>query len=185
MKTCKQKKPTTTVWNTTQKIVKAIGGSWTGTMNVAEASKVFDIPRQTLSHRIKEKYTKVGGGRKTELTEDEEKILLDYSMFMAKWSHPLTVPAIKAFAWAIVRKTNRPPRFHPTNGPSLKWWQGFKNRHPEISLRKPDNLDRGRSRMNNQVVMDKFFKLLKEELEPIDILNKPEHTSMLKRQELT
>ena len=71
LKTCKQKKPTTTVWNTTQKIVKAIGGSWTGTMNVAEASKVFDIPRQTLSHRIKEKYTKVGGGRKTELTEDE------------------------------------------------------------------------------------------------------------------
>ena len=53
-------------------------------MNVAEASKVFEIPRQTLSHRIKEKYTKVGGGRKTELTEDEEKILLDYSMFMAK-----------------------------------------------------------------------------------------------------
>ena len=39
--------------------------------------------------------------------------------------------------------------------------------------------------MNNQVAMDKFFKLLKEELEPIDILNKPEHTSMLKRQELT
>ena len=29
--------------------------------------------------------------------------------------------------------------------------------------------------MNNQVVMDKFFKLLKEELESIDILNKPEH----------
>ena len=29
--------------------------------------------------------------------------------------------------------------------------------------------------MNNQVVMDKFFKLLKEELQPIDILNKPEH----------
>ena len=28
--------------------------------------------------------------------------------------------------------------------------------------------------MNNQVVMDKFFKLLKEELESIDILNKLE-----------
>ena len=29
--------------------------------------------------------------------------------------------------------------------------------------------------MNDQVVVDKFFKLLKEELESIDILNKPEH----------
>ena len=29
--------------------------------------------------------------------------------------------------------------------------------------------------MNNQVVMDKFFKLLEEELESFDILNKLEH----------
>ena len=29
--------------------------------------------------------------------------------------------------------------------------------------------------MNDQVVVDKFFKLLKEELESIDILNKLEH----------
>ena len=29
--------------------------------------------------------------------------------------------------------------------------------------------------MNNQVVMAKFFKLLKDELESIDILDKPEH----------
>ena len=105
-----------------------------GTVNVTEASKVFDIPRQTLSDRIKGKYTKVGGDRKTELTKDEEKILVDYCMLMAKCSHPLTVTLIKAFAWAIVRKSNRPSRFHPTNAPSWKWWQGFKKRHPEISL---------------------------------------------------
>ena len=29
--------------------------------------------------------------------------------------------------------------------------------------------------MSNQVAMDKFFKLLKQELESIDILDKPEH----------
>ena len=68
-----------------------------GTMNVTDTSKVFDIPRQTLSDRTKEKYTKAGGGRKTELTENEEKILVDYCLFMAKCSHPLTVPLIKAF----------------------------------------------------------------------------------------
>ena len=105
-----------------------------GTMNVTEASKVFDIPRQTLSDRIKGKYTKVGGDRNTELTKDEEKILVGYCMFMAKCSHPLTVTLIKAFACAIVRKSNRPSRFHPTNAPSWKWWQGFKKRHLEISL---------------------------------------------------
>ena len=158
-----------------QKIVNGMEAAESGTMNVTEASKVFNIPRQMLSDRIKGKNTKVRGGRKTKLTEDEEKIFVDYCVFMAKCSHPVTVPVIKAFAWAIVRKRNQPSRFYPTNGPNWKWWGGFKNRHPEISLRKPDNLDQVRSRMNNQVVMDKFFKLLKEELESIDILNKPEH----------
>ena len=38
-----------------------------GTLNITEALKVFDIPRQTQSDRIKGKYTKVGGVRKTEL----------------------------------------------------------------------------------------------------------------------
>ena len=158
-----------------QKIVNAMEAVESGSMNVTEGSKVFDIPRQTLSDRIKGKYTKAGGSRKRELTKDEERILIDYCIFITKCSHPLTVPVVKAFPWAIVRKSNRPSRFHATNGPSWKWWQGFKKRHPEISLRKPDNLNRGRSRMNNQVVMDKFFKLLKQELHSIDILDKPEH----------
>ena len=75
----------------------------------------------------------------------------------------------------MVRKSNRPSRFHPTDGPSWKWWRGFKKRRPEIPLHKPDNLDCDRSRMNNQVVMDQFFKLLNEELESIGVLDKPEH----------
>ena len=82
----------------TQKIVNAMEAVESGTMNVTEASKVFEIPRQTLSDRVKGKYLKVGAGRKTELTEDEEKIVVDYCMFMAKCSHPLTVTLIKAFA---------------------------------------------------------------------------------------
>ena len=145
-----------------------------GTLKVTEALKVFDIPRQTLSDRIKGKYTKVGGDRKTELTEDEKKILVDYCMFMAKCSHPLTVPVIKTFTWAIVKKVIDHQGF------TLQMVQGgicgdVLKRHPEISLWRLDNLDHSRSRTNNQVVMDKFFKLLKEELESIDILNKPEH----------
>ena len=173
LKTSKQKKTTPHMKYDPQKIVNTMEAVKYGTMNVTEASKVFDIPR--LSDRIKGKYTKAGGGRKTELTEDEERILVDYCMFMVKCSHPLTVPVVQAFTWAIVRKNNQPSRFHAKNGPSWKWRQGFKKRHPEISLRKPDNLDRGRSRMSNQVAMDKFFKLLKQELESIDILDKPEH----------
>ena len=73
------------------------------------------------------------------------------------------------------KKSNQPSMFHPTDGPRWSLWRGFKKRHPEVSLWKLYFLNHGRSRINNQVVMDKFFKLLKEELESIDILNRPEH----------
>ena len=43
----------------------------------------------------------------------------------------------------------------------------------------------GKSRLNNQAVMDKVFKLLKEELESIDIWINQNIFSMLASQELT
>ena len=37
-------------------------------MNVTEASKVFNVPQQTLDDQLKGKFRKVGAGRNTELT---------------------------------------------------------------------------------------------------------------------
>ena len=112
-------------------------------MNVTEAAKVFEIPRQTLDDRIKGKFPKEGTGRNSELTPDEEEVLVNYCLFMGKMSQPLTASHIKAFAWAIAKKNSRKSRFNETSGPGWKWWRGFRWRHPEISLREPDNLDRG------------------------------------------
>ena len=126
------------IWFIGNKLSKCYEGYW-------GFKSVWDP--KTLSDRIKGKNTKIGGGKKTELSKDEEKILAHYCMLTAKCSHPFAVTEIKAFPWAILRKSNQPSRFHPTNGPSWKWWWSFKRR-PELSSQKPDNLNRGRSRMN-------------------------------------
>ena len=69
-------------------------------------------------------------------------------------------------------KQIRPEKFCKT-GPSEKWWRGFKKRHHEdITLQKSDNLDRGRARMANSVVIERHFKTLKRVLEENDLLNK-------------
>ena len=47
------------------------------------------------------------------------------------------------------------------------------------------SIQAGKSRLNNQAVMDKVFKLLKEELESIDIWINQNIFSMLASQELT
>lgn len=43
-------------------------------------------------------------------------------------------------------------------GPSNKWLRCFLKRHPEISMRTPDSIDRGRFGMANTTVMNDCWK---------------------------
>lgn len=43
-------------------------------------------------------------------------------------------------------------------GPSNKWLSCFLKRHPEISMRTPDSIDRGRYGMANTTVMNDCWK---------------------------
>ena len=40
---------------------------------------------------------------------------------MASINHPLSIPAVKAFAWAIAKRSTIPSRFNPETGPGDKW----------------------------------------------------------------
>jgi hypothetical protein len=60
-----------------------------------------------------------------------------------------------------------------SNGPSEKWWQGFKTRHFEISLRRPDMLHRGCIRMANENVVSDYFALLSDVLDKENLKDKP------------
>ena len=41
---------------------------------------------------------------------------------MASINHPLSIPAVKAFAWAIAKRSTNPNRFNPETGPGDKWY---------------------------------------------------------------
>ena len=89
-------------------------------INPTEAAKVYQVPRQTLVDRINGKFGKEGPGRNSELTHDEEQVLVKYCLLTAKMSQPLSVAHIKAFAWAIAKKSSRKSRFNETAGPGWK-----------------------------------------------------------------
>eukprot|EP00111_Clytia_hemisphaerica_P014389 TCONS_00042389-protein len=143
-------------------------------MSLGKAQQLFGIPKQTLSDRINGRWGSTKIGRPTELTSEEENALIFYILYMASIAHPLTVSQIKLFAWDIAKK-HKNTRFNKTNGPTDTWWSKFKNRHKEsLTLRVADKLDRGRSRMANQTVMDKHFKLLGDLMTELDIIDQPE-----------
>ena len=88
--------------------------------------------------------------------------------------HSLSVTAIKAFASEISKRNNNKSRFHPTKGPSHRWRSSFCGRHKkEITLSNPDSIDRGRSRVCNETVLNQHFDLLEKELKDKDLINKP------------
>ena len=79
---------------------------------------------------------------------------------MAEHAFPLIVQQIWGFAWQVVVASGRAAQFKNT-GPSEKWCRGFKKCHSkEITLRKADNLDRGRGRTANDYVVSNHFKIL-------------------------
>ena len=74
-------------------------------MNIIEPSKSFSILRQKSVNHIKNEFGKEGASQNTELTPDEEQMLVNYCLFMARCSHTLSASYIKTFAWAIICKS--------------------------------------------------------------------------------
>lgn len=66
----------------------------------------------------------------------------------------------KAFAWAIAIRSGKDDYFRK-EGPSEHWWGGFRQRHPELTLRKPDKLEQSRAESLNPEVVQ-YFELLNE-----------------------
>ena len=87
---------------------------------------------------------------------------------MQSINHPLTVSAVKAFEWNIVKQSKRPNRFNSITGPGNTWRHGLTNR-------KPDNLYRGRSRMANESVAEQHFRLLEDTLDNLNLKDKPQN----------
>ena len=78
-------------------------------------------------------------------------------------AHPLSVTAIKAFAWQISKRNNCKSRFHPAKGPGHRWWSSFCEGHKkEIRLRKPDSIDRVKSQISNETILNQHFGLLEK-----------------------
>ncbi|VDI39220.1 Hypothetical predicted protein [Mytilus galloprovincialis] len=99
-------------------------------------------------------------GSSTVLTSEDEISLVNYIEYMAQRGFPLSVSQVIGFARCIA-KEHPGARVFNEPGATEKWWRGFKKRQPEISLRRPDPLDRGRAAMGNVETMRDYFKLLK------------------------
>ena len=89
-------------------------------MTASEASRVFKVPRKTLTDRIQNKVKDncKAGGPPTILSEEHELSLCSYIEYMATRGFPLTISQILMYAWCLDKrgKTNSVRMAHVTLG---------------------------------------------------------------------
>ena len=82
----------------------------------------------------------------------EEDALISYLIYMANCGFPLTRTMVKAFAWSIAKRSGKCDWFNLEYGPGEKWWTLFKQRHPQLALRRSDTLERSRAEALNPAI---------------------------------
>ena len=94
---------------------------------------------------------------------------------MAEHGYPLIQTMVKAYGWAIAKRSGSGDRFNEEFEPGDKWWANFKKRHPKVSLCRVDMLERTRAEALNPKIVNEYFDLLGTTLDSLGLKNKPRH----------
>ncbi len=128
-------------------------------LSVREAAKRYGIPRRTLRNHIKSGSQTKRFGRKGLLGPDVENELVARIKRFAAVGLPLTGKIIRSYVHEYVEKNNIAHPFTSSKA-GEKWFQLFKIRHPDISVRKAQNMNAARAqKLNREIVKDHFEKI--------------------------
>lgn len=101
------------------------------------------------------------------LTDDEEEEVVAFVIGSGSIGYPKTVKEILAVVQRIL--SARGIERSVTYG----WWESFRKRHPNLSLRTPAALSRPRAMASNCVVLDHYFDMLEETLSENNLIEHP------------
>lgn len=141
-----------------------------GSLTVRRAALQYGVPKSTLHDRVTGKVdpgAKVGAPRY--LDDEEEDELVKFLIGAASIGYPKTVREVKAIVGAIVARKQGLEAATVSQG----WWEKFRRRHPELSLRSAEPLAYQRATALTREVMDTYFDLLEETLVQNDLMSKP------------
>jgi hypothetical protein len=132
---------------------------------IRRAASMFNVPFPTLLRYCKQGYSPTSGGRFRPVFDTGlEDLLQSYLLDMSRRFLGLSTVDARRFAYdlAIANKLEIPESWNHNKCCGKDWLSGFLNRHPGMSLRKPEVTSLARASGFNKVVVDKFYSLLRE-----------------------
>jgi len=152
-------------------MLQAMAAVKDGSMGINMAAIAHGVPRTTLKDRLSGRVihgTKMGP--KSYLTREEEKELVDFLVNCSKMGYGKTRAEVLRIVEAVMKKKGRLLGDHHI---SQGWWCRFRERWPEISLRRGDSFSMAREKMTSCEVFENYFDLLQETLDKYNLKDKP------------
>ena len=149
---------------------KACEAVQAGKISVRMAAEQYGVPKSTLHDKVAGKVPmKAKSGKKKYLTDEEEASLVEFLVGCASVGYAKSRRDVQAIAQQIANAHNPGPEIEITKG----WWDRFRQRHPEVSLRQAEPLSYARAAANNPDVFEKYFDLLHETIEANGLTHRP------------
>ena len=138
-----------------------------------QTARLYNVPVETLRRRVNGSVSMgCRPGPATILTDEEEDRLCKYIIQMADMGFGLTTEDIMSIAFKIAEKSHRKHPF--SNGMAGRgWFEGFKSRHPQLRIRKPQPLSYCRALCSNKETIEEFFAKLGSIYGRLNLILKP------------
>lgn len=125
-----------------------------------EAEIKYGVPISVIYHRIKGRKIDLdrrGAGRPPTLSKDVENNITKCLVARSRMGYPCDKKELLSLVAEFVRVNNLRTSF--TDGiPGDDWYQGFMKRHPELSLKKPEMLQKNRKDARDPDVIYDFLR---------------------------
>lgn len=121
-----------------------------GTLNVLQATKRYNVPRSTLRNKLSGKSPIDNSrhvGPKAVLGASVEKNLVDWIFGVAKMGFPINKNILIDTVQKIVNLSSDVDTPFIDGRPDRKWFEGFMRRHPEISQKQSEYINKARGQI--------------------------------------
>lgn len=143
---------------TPEQMMEAIKRARNGTKPTV-AARECGVPRVTLLNKLNGKSPlNCSMGPKTILTTNEENILAEWIIAMNNQHMPVTKTQLLDSVQRIIKDKKQETPFK-NNRPGEKWYELFLKRHPQISVRTPQNLTSTRDSVTEENIRNWFAEV--------------------------
>lgn len=137
-------------------IKNAVEAVHNNSTSIRAAAKQFNVPYTTLQRYVKGDY--VPKGRHTVLSATEEQQIIHWILDMSKQGFPISPAELKDTVQMVLDQNGRETVFG-NNRPGRDWFKRFMQRHPALSIRLAENLNKSRAAVTEAMIRTWFTEV--------------------------